>query len=517
MTSKTNRQQTQGAPEQHSAGPATDEVKSRPRTPAVLLVAMAVGVVAGVLIPSDGIRSVAKRWLVSGSQSVTDDTASDPNAEDDAHGGTFEVSIAAQKTYGLVVGKASPGSFTQHIDVPAFIRERPTVSNLQASSRMQGIVRRIFVQVGQSVRDGDPLVELELTGDELASAQSVLLDSVQQLQILDDEIARLEVAAEEGGIVLRSLIQKQYEQRRMKSLIEAKRQELLIRGLSVDDVSGIIKDKQLVRTIIIHVPTGIRPTNAGAATDLQSDADRRVQLVSKQTTPATGEWVYSIEAMNVSPGTVVNTGDAVCDLAYHETLLVEGQAYERDLPLLTRLINERRVVTVQLGDSDTPELIHDLQILFMDNHVDNETQTYRFYIEVPNTVLTENVLPSGPRFRTWQFKPGQRGLVRLPQKEWSDRLVLPAEAVSEDGVDHVIFQQVAVHDHFHGDVPPHSEFKRIVVKVDYKDQHNVVVDAEGQLKSRHYIATNNADMLTRAMNDGEGGGGHGHAHHGHEH
>ena len=46
-------------------------------------------------------------------------------------------------------------------------------------------------------------MELELTGDELAAAQSVLLDSVQQLQILDDEITRLEVATEEGGIVRR--------------------------------------------------------------------------------------------------------------------------------------------------------------------------------------------------------------------------------------------------------------------------------------------------------------------------
>ena len=162
----------------------------------------------------------------------------------------------------LLSARPALGSFTQHIDVPAFIRERPTVSNLQASSRMQGIVRRIFRSGGPVGREGDPLVELELTGDELASAQSVLLDSVQQLQILDDEIARLEVATEEGGIVRRSLIQKQYEQRRMKSVIEAKRQELLIRGLSVDDVTGIIKDQQLVRAIVIHVPTGIRPADA---------------------------------------------------------------------------------------------------------------------------------------------------------------------------------------------------------------------------------------------------------------
>ena len=155
MATETNPQQTEATTDRRPTRPATSADNSRPRSSAVLLAAVATGVVAGVLIPPDGVRSVAERWLLNSSQQVADDAASDANAEHDDHGGTFEVSIAAQKTYGLVVGKASLGSFTQYIDVPAFIRERPTVSNLQASSRMQGIVRRIFVQVGQSVREGD--------------------------------------------------------------------------------------------------------------------------------------------------------------------------------------------------------------------------------------------------------------------------------------------------------------------------------------------------------------------------
>lgn len=472
-----------------------------------------IGVLIGMFIPQNGIRLVVTEWLMPAE--ATEEEEADNEGEDT---GIFEVSVAAQKTYGLEIAKAKPGTYTQHVRVPAFVRERPTVSNLRPASRLQGVVRRIFVQVGQSVREGDPLVELELTGDELASAQAILLDSVQSLSIITDEIKRLRPAAEDGGIARKNLIEKEYEERRVKSLLESKRQELLVRGLSPDDVSGIIRDKQLVRTMTLRVPSGIRPQNVDSTTTLQPDSDRRFRLVSKSDeNDAAGEepdeWVYSVEAMNVSPGSVVAAGESLCDLAYHETLLIEGQAWERDLPLLTKIIDEQQTVSISVGDSDAPTVIDGLNILFMDNHVDNETQTYRFYIEVPNSVLTENKVGDKRRFRTWKFKPGQRGHVQLPQKKWEDQLVLPADAVAEDGVDHVIFHHVALHNHFHGSEPPHSEFKGIVVKVLYKDQHTVVADHDGQLKERHSIAMNNADMLLRAKNEGGGG----HAHHHHEH
>lgn len=470
------------------------------------------GLIAGLFVPQNGLRGVLSQWLTAGSIAV--EPAAE-EAEEAGSEGAFFVTIAAQETYGVVIDKAKPSSFTQYVQVPAFVRERPTVSNLRASSRMQGVVRRIFVQVGQSVREGDPLIELELTGDQLASAQTVLLDSVQQLRIIDDEIARLQPAAQAGGIARKSLIEKQYEQRRMKSVIESKRQELLVRGLSTTDVTGIIENTQLVRSVIIRVPTGIRPESAGDTSSLESTTHDSFRLVSQeQPRPVSDEWVYSVEMMNVSPGSVLASGDDVCDLAYHETLLIEGQAYERDLPLLNNIIRERKPVSVSVGDSASPIVIDDLKVLFMDNHVDDETQTYRFYIQVPNSVLNENKTAGELRFRTWRFKPGQRGHVRLPQKEWEDRLVLPAEAVVEEGVDHVVFREMG--QHFHEGETPHSDFQKIVVKVEYKDQYTVVVDHQKQLRPFHKIAMNNADMLLRAMKESAGGGG-GQDHHGHSH
>lgn len=469
------------------------------------------GLIVGVLIPQDGIRPIVERWL-TGSAPVAEPADEGPVA---VAGGVFEVSIAAQETYGLTFSRVEElaDSYTQHIAVPAFVRERPSTSNLQASSRMSGIVRKIFVQVGQSVREGDPLMELELTGDALAAAQATLLDSVKQLQIINDEINRLRPVAKEG-IARKQLIEKQYEQRRMTSVVDSKRQELLIRGLSESEVSDIVEDEKLVRSVIIRVPTGIRPQEAPLALQSPDLVGSRFKVVSSSMSDDERKWVYSVESMMVSPGSVLDAGDPVSDLAYHETLLIEGQAYERDLPMLTELINSQSLVSVEVGDSDQPVVLEDLRILYMDNHVDNETQTYRFYIEVPNEVLAENIRNGDRRFRTWRFKPGQRGHVRLPQKRWDGMLIVPADAVAVEGLDHVIFRRIAVHDHFHGDLAPHSEFKKLVVKVAYKDQYTVVVDHKNQLSNKQTIATNSADMLLRAASEGAGGGGNDH---GHEH
>ena len=133
----------------------------------------------------------------------TDEEADHDHSDHAAVEGAFAVSTAAQDTFGLDVAKMQVGSFMQSVQVPAFVRERPAVSNLQASCQLQGVVRKVLVQVGQSVREGDPLVELQLTGDDLATAQSVLLDSVQQLAIIEREIERLKPPLRKAGLLAR--------------------------------------------------------------------------------------------------------------------------------------------------------------------------------------------------------------------------------------------------------------------------------------------------------------------------
>ena len=164
----------------------------------------------------------------------------------------------------------------------------------------------------------------------------------------------------------------------------------MIRGLSEDDVAGIIERRQLVRSIVIRVPSGIQPS-------------------ASKPSEAVDDWVYSIEEMHASLGSVMAAGAAVCDLAYHETLLLEGQAYERDVTFLTELIKNKQPVSVALGSEDNETVIDDLPILFMDNHLDEESQTYRFYVQLSNSVVAENV-DGQRRFRTWRFNQVNAGM-----------------------------------------------------------------------------------------------------------
>lgn len=469
---------------------------------AIVCVALVVGIAMGVSIPAS--------WLPSYVTGIVAVEAEAEEADDAEASAMFDVSLAAQQTYNVTFSTVAEQTrdFVQTSHLPAFVIERPATSNLKSSSRLSGVVRRVFVQVGQSVRENDPLVELDLTGDELATAQTQLLTSIQQLKIANDEVKRLTAAAAEGGLARRSLLTQQYEQRRLQALAKTRRQELLVRGLSVSDVDRIVETEQLIRSVILRVPSDIRPDDR-----LTPDFTSQSKSATLVTHSSVDDWVYSIETLNVSPGSMLEAGESIGDLAFHESLLIEGQAYERDLPLLTRLLKDQSEIAVEFGPHDSHEVLGGLRVVSIDNHVDDETQTYPFYLRVQNSVLSENRI-GDRRFRVWKFKPGQRGHVLLPEQTWSNRLVLPADAVAQDGIDHAIFRRIAVHDHFHGSEPPHAEFEKITVAVDYRDQNWVVVDDRDQLSSKQTIATSNADMLLRAMQDSSGGHGH---HHDHDH
>ncbi len=466
-------------------------------------VGVVVGIVLGVLLPQDGVREVVAGWLSA------PELASAPHNDAVFTPGTLEITSSAQDALGLTQGKVTPAGFTSVVRVPAFVRERPATSNLQAASRLHGSVTKIYVDVGQTVREGDPLIELELTGDELASAQSTLLDSIKQLEIIDSDMPRLELAARSGGPSVKTLRERKFERRRLAALVDVKQQELLVRGLSEAQVKRIVDAGELVRTVIVRVPSGIRPTNDSTRPDTEA------AVVSDATEDASDDWVYSIEGLHVSPGSIVIEGEPLCDLAYHATLLVEGQAYERDLPILAKLIEQGTTVTAELGDDDAPLLIPDLQILFMDNHVDNESQTYRFYTEIANRVVTDNQTNTGRRFRTWWLKPGQRGHIQLPAKHFDAKFILPRAAVTRDGLDHVVFRWLDDHNPWHTGEPAYSEYERVVVKVLYQDRQTVVVDTTGKLQADDTIAMSHAYMLLLALQ--RSGERTGHSHHGHEH
>ena len=465
-----------------------------------------IGLTIGAAIDPAQLRS--KIWALLSSNAGDSEILDEEEADASESAPIFDVSLAAQASIGLQIGQPTLGNYQELVSVPAVVRERPAVSNLQASSKLSGIVRKIFVHLGQSVREGDELIELELTDDRLAQSQAALLESSKQLEIVLAELARIAPIAEAGGVARKNYLEKDYDRRRLEALVETRQQELLVKGFSGEQIARIRQSGQLVRSMTIRVPEGIQPDSPLDSNRQTRSNAPSVRHVSFQT-PDT--WVYSIEELNVSPGSMVIAGQPLCDLAYHATLLLEGQAYEEDIPTLTNLLQNGQGVTISMGSDDDPLEIERVPILFMDNHVAEDSQTIRFFMELENAVTSETKSSDGSLFRSWLFRPSQRGHVLLPRNEWSDKILLPADAVAKDGLDSIAFRHLGKH--YPDTEPAHSEFEKVVVQVLHEDRRMVVVETGGDLSANDEVALNAAYLLLLQMQKGSGGGGHHHHDH----
>ena len=107
------------------------------------------------------------------------------------------------------------------------------------------------------------------------------------------------------------------------------------------------------------------------------------------------------------------------------------------------------------------------------------------------------------RFVTWRYKPGQRMQLELPVEEWRERIVLPTDAVAQDGVEHYVFRS-------HGD-----HFDRAPVHVEHRDPEWVVIANDGTLAPGDRVALSAAQQLQLALKNRSGGGVDPHA--GHDH
>ena len=107
---------------------AVQQSPSRSERGLMWLLFIGCGVIAGMFVPQNGIRSVASQWLNGAAVASSEVEANVESEPADAHGdseGVFIVSIAAQETYGVTVDKAKPGVYTQHINCLLYTSPSP--------------------------------------------------------------------------------------------------------------------------------------------------------------------------------------------------------------------------------------------------------------------------------------------------------------------------------------------------------------------------------------------------------
>jgi hypothetical protein len=461
---------------------------------------VAVAVVIAVIVAGYLFRD---RWLpqanqfLAAAQERLHDSAGDQNAADDAHGEadahaghndavpaevtSLQLSEQGQKNVGLRLVTVQPRAFDRTITVPAMVKQRPGRTEIKVSAPMTGIVTRIHPIRGEAVPPGQPLFDLRLTHEDLVDTQSAFLETIEQLDVIKQEVARLEEVTSSGAIAGKRLLERQYEQQQTEARLRAQQQALILHGISEEQVDEIRTTRKLLQQVTIFAPKPVEASNT-----------------------RTDEHLLQVSAIEVGPGQHVQAGDLLCVLSDHAVLHIEGKAFEEDSGELNDAANASSPITAVIeANGKGTHTVSDLKILYLENEVELESRALRFYVRLPNELVRNEQTDDGHRFIGWRFKPGQRVQLLVPVERWENRIVLPVDAIVQEGAEWFVFQQNG------------GRFDRKPVHVEYRDQRWAVIASDGTLFPGDTIAAAGAYQMHLTMKNKAGGGVDPHAGHHH--
>lgn len=435
-------------------------------------------VIAALLVGGWYTRDTWKTWLLFTKPAGESNESEGEHRLDSPD--RLKLSNQAKANLGLKTGTLELTTYWRTAQMPGAIVERPGLSNRGVSTTLSGIISKIFVLPGQLVKPGDELFQLRLVSEYLQNTQAQLYKTTRDLQINADEQQRLKAVADSQSLFKSKLLDLGYEERRLQAALDTFKQDLLTRGLAIEDVNQVMAGKFL--------------------TEFAVRAPRKTGDVDK--------FVYEVEELKVQLGELVQAGQALAYLANHQELDVEGKAFEQESPLLQLASKENWPVQMVLLDNSSgwSSAPTGLSIRFIASHIDPMTRMLSFYLPIDNAAREIPVSGGGIR-RVWRFRPGQRVRLGVPIEKIDEVFVVPREAVVHDGPDAYVFRQNGI------------LLERKPVYVRYEDQDNAVIANDGSITPGNVIAMNAAVQLNRALKakaEGEAGG-QGHDHSGHSH
>jgi len=460
----------------------------------------------------------------------------------DEHKGHVALTPEAVESLGLIFKKVELGDYQQTVRIPAEIAEIPGVSNSKLSSPVHGVVTQVLVRPGAAVSPGEIVVRVRLIDERVIEAQLDLLESVTQLEIVADELARLSPLAEAGSVAKKKQIDLEYERRRLRSRMSLKRQELVVRGIPPADVTALEETGQIVDAIEVKAPRQLRVDMASSKASTEGQPTVGLTRAPDSATVTT----FVIERLLVHPGQIVARGATLCDLANHEVLYILGHAFETEIDAITAAVARGQSVAAEFGTNGLRETVEDLSVEFVANTVDADTQTFPVFVALTNKLVHQSERTLAP---TWRYKVAQRGHLVIPTKKIENQLVVPREAVVFEGPDAYVFRvhrddphsasdphahaedESDAHDHDdhvededHSEVHNHDahaapaedfDLEPVPVVVLHRDDHWLVLKLGGNLRQGDVIAHNHAYQLQLARKSAMETGGN--AHQGHNH
>jgi membrane fusion protein, heavy metal efflux system len=432
----------------------------------------AIALVAALAMAGYFLRHVWMPLLLGDTAKVTSEPASEA-PDSDSPSSQVLLSDQAIANLGLRAKAVRPQTYWKTIQVPGMVVDLPGRSDRIVVSPVSGMVSKINVFPGDTVRPGDVLFTIRLLSDSLHQTQSELFKNTQDIRLAEAQKKRLLEAR--GAIAEARIIEVENQITRLEVSVQAYRRELVNRGLTAQQIDDAA-DGRFATETTIRVPTGL------------ADAKSQLTAIAVQTTDASTDPppTYEVEELKVGLGQPVDAGEAICLLANHQNLAVEGRAFRDETPLLERSVKEGWPVEVDFQEDATagwPPLEQTFHIRQLANTIDPINRTFAFLIPLENQ--SRAVEQEGRTQMLWRFRPGQKLRLLIRVEKLDNVFVLPTEAVARDNPEAFVFTQNV------------NTFERKPIRVLSQDRQHVVVANDGSLLPGMFVVQNAAAQLNR--------------------
>jgi cobalt-zinc-cadmium efflux system membrane fusion protein len=459
-------------------------------------------------------RLLGKTSAKAGAEHDEDSHAGHTAHEDHAghsDASSLELSTQARANLGLTKEFLQPvklTTFRKTVSIPSMLTERPGRTELHVSTPMTGVVTEVAAFQGAAVQPGSLLFRIRLTHEDLVQSQTDFVRTLGEVDVETKEITRLKGVTESGAIAGKTLLERQYSKEKLEALLKAQREALRLHGLSDRQVDQIAKDRRLLSELRVLAPAA----DGSTGTDELQLTERESAMEVSFTGPPAGDDAAPskkapsetvplvVEEVDVQRGQSVEQGARLCSLADYSRLYIEGKAFEQDAAAINKAVLGGWKISAAFPDG---KVVEGLDLEYVASEVDPQTRTLNVFVELPNTLLRDTQNAQGQRFVTWQYRPGQRLQLRIPVDEWADQIVVPVDAVAQEGAESFVFQLNGKH------------FDRIPVHVVYRDQTAVVIANDGSLFPGTTIAMRSAHQMQMALKNKAGGAIDPHAGHTH--
>lgn len=401
------------------------------------------------------------------------------HAHGEAQTNSITLSERGLKNIGFEPVTVSLQGFERTVTMPGIVAEQPGRTQVHLTAPLSGVLTNVYVTQGEALEAGSKMFDVRLTHEELVTAQQEYLKTAESLEVVEREIARLQSLGE-GVIAGKRILEQQYEKQKLEAALETARQALKLHGLDDEQAAEILKSRQLLQSLTVRAPEHFHTGDS-----------------------CKGDHLFHVQRLPVSPGQQVDTSQELAVLADHCELYVEGRAFENDAVRLRTAAREGRPISASLPTDEGIGEIKGLKLLYVADQIDAESRAFHFYLLLPNEVVLDQKSAEGKRFIEWRFKPGQRMELKVPVERWEDRIVVPVEAIVDEGAEWYVYRQNG------------KRFDRVAVHVEYRNGTSAVIANDGALFPGDVIAGRGAYQMHLALKNQAGGGVDPHAGHNH--